>query len=412
MTTINEIIDQVNGLHTALADEVQSRQALQAQLSDESQARQALEARRSDDLKQIAILERKVRDFTVSGASAGGSGGGFSKPVVPKITFGGDPLKWYDFRREFNSFQNFVGWTDDQAKGALQTCMRGDAHHAISCLDHLANDPYISCQVLMEAYEKRFVPEAMSDLSGLEFDRAVQGPSESLQAFHGRVRHLYFRAHVQTGGRIPEEEDILTHLVKAFTRGIHRKAFRLSVRRAAPKTYNDALLAAQREYSALTGDDLLVDQSLFATNTGVTLRPAAKKSAGEPMDVNALLERERKQPGPNYRCDICNDPRHWKRDCPKKFTMGTRGGGAFRATTRGRGGWSSSRGRGNTDTNNRMRYWVRAMEELEGSEHQPESAEEAMTILAMAQDVYSGEGEEDDDAQAGQEYEDSDEDLS
>ena len=420
MSQIDDILREINGLHTALTDETNSRLALQQQLSDESQARQALEGKRQDDQKQIGFLEGKVRDLMNNAASAaagggsssGGAGtGGFphpSKPVVPKITFAGDPTKWYDFRREFSSFKRFVGWTDEQAKGALETCMRGEAHHAISCLDYLARDPFVTCQSLMEAYEARFVPEALTDLAMLEYDRAVQGPSESLQAFHGRVRHLYFRAHVKTGGKIPEEEDILTHLVKAFTRGIRRKAFRLAIRRSAPKTYSAALQAAQREYSALTGDDLLVDQSLFATNAGVTVRTPAKKSAGEPMDVNAL--QERKQPGPNHRCDICNDSRHWKRDCPKRAVgTGSRGGGVPRGTSRGRGGWSSSRGRGGPSRTT-MRYWIQAMDELNGyPEHQPEDAEEAATILAMAQEAYE---EEEDDPQAGHDYEDSEEDLS
>ena len=424
-TDLDSIVAEINGLHTALADatkatqhlqgqladESQARQALEGQLAGESQARQALESKRRNDQQQIDILERKVRDMGVGGSGTGTGGTNNGKPVVPKVTFGGDPLKWYDFRREFSSFQRFVGWTDTQAKGALETCMRGDAHHAISCLDHLASDPSVTCQTLIEAYEKRFVPEAMTDLASLEFDRAVQGPSESLQSFHGRVRHLYFRAHVRTGGKVPEEADILTHLVKAFTRGIRRKAFRLAIRRVAPGTYNGALQAAQREYSALTGDDLMVDQSLFATNTGVTLRPPAKRPSSEPMDVSALQERDRKQPGPNHRCDICNDPRHWKRDCPKKPAgFGARGGGVVRGgAPRGRGGWNSSRGRGGPSRST-MRYWVQAMNELaECPENQPEDEEEAATLLAMAQEVYE---EEEGYQQAGQEYEYSDEDLS
>lgn len=50
------------------------------------------------------------------------------------------------------------------------------------------------------------------------------------------------------------------------------------------------------------------------------------------------------------------------------------------------------------------------MDELNGyPEHQPEDAEEAATILAMAQEAYE---EEEDDPQAGHDYEDSEEDLS
>lgn len=384
MATIDNLVTEVTNLRDALMQE--------------ERARQQLEAHRQNDQIAIDHLERKVRDLQTGPppTSAGG------KPITPKVTFEGDPMKWYDFRREFTSFQRFVGWTDAQAKGALETCMRGEAHHAISCLDQMAADPDVTCTQLLTAYELRFVPESCSEVALLNFDRAVQGPTETLQSFHGRVRHLYFRAHARPGQRVPEEEDILTHLVKAFTRGIRRKAFRLAVRRAAPTTYNDALQAAQREYAALTGDDITVDQSLFATNAGVTTK--AKRSPGEPMDVNAL--QERKQPNASNPCDVCRSPHHWRRECPRRPQGSTRGrgGGAPGGASRGRGG-PSSRGRGVPVNKDRLRYWVQAMEELEDTDYMPEDHYEAATVLAMAEEVYA-------EPETCEAYEDSEEDLS
>ena len=373
----------------ALMNEVQ---ALRGALIQEEQARLHLEAQRQADVRHLEDQLHGLRTTKADGA----------KPSSPKVTFSGDPLKWYDFRREFQAFHRFVGWTDLQAKGALQTCMRGEAHYAISCLDDLAADRNVTCEQLLEAYERRFVPEAASDVAVLEYDRAVQGPNESIQAFHGRVRHLYFRAHTRPGHRMMPEEDILSHLVKSFTKGLRRKAFRLAVRRAAPNTYTAALEAAQREYSALAADDITVDQSLFATNTAVTTRTNHKKHADEPMDVNAM--QERRQPSSRYPCRVCNSPKHWKNECPQLATTHQKGRGAGITTTsaRGRTGNSRGNGRGGSQTG-RLRYMIQALEELDDTGYVPEDEHEAATILAMAEEAY----EETD----GDDYEDSAEDL-
>ena len=349
----------------AMASEIR---ALKAALDREDQSRQH--------------LQRQVQDLTRTKH-------GNEKPAVPRLVFNGEPTKWYDFRREFDALEQFVGWSDVQAKGALATCMRGGAHYAVTCLDHLRKDPQVSCAQLKDAYERRFVPEAATDVAILAFTKAVQGPNEEIQEFHGRVRHLFYRAHTKPGKPPLPEADVLTHLVMAFAKGLRKRAYRLAVRRASPTTYDEALQAAQREYSALYADEMMADQSAFNTNQPMTTK--VKKSSEEPMEVGAMQQSAaRRQPGPDNRCNVCNSPRHWQRDCPHR----QQGAG------RGRGGPSGQRGRGQPRSQ-QFRRWLQAMDEL-GEEGMPEDPIEAGILLAMAESpgVYEEsddeEGQDDD----------------
>ena len=129
----------------------------------------------------------------------------------------------------------------------------------------------------LDALESRFVPEAEANLAKVSFERAQQGPDETIQAWHGRLRMLFARAYP---GATEEEP-----LVRRFIVGLQQLTVQQQVMRANPRSYSAALAAAQNEE--------VVNKQAKYYRLGAPGR--ADPNGPEPMEIGALQEGRRRR---------------------------------------------------------------------------------------------------------------------
>jgi hypothetical protein len=191
--------------------------------------------------------------------------------------------------------------------------MKGAAAIAVTDVDHLDNATDLAA--LLVLYEAKFLPPAASKVARAKFSQAIQQNGEEILNFHGRVNALWARAY--PGGGMPE--GIKT---EKFIQGLRRQGIRVAVNRANPATYDEALVAAQHEKSVL-------DQEHYHTtgNLPGLKNIQAVNNAGEPMDINALMQEEDEEGinaiTPQTQCYFCKGFGHITSQCSRRNMHGT-----------------------------------------------------------------------------------------
>ena len=292
-------------------------------------------------INQIRQLQGQVNELE----RARPAGANSTRPGILKPdTFGQkDHESWPNFRRRFEHCARFNCWDSEQQKLALVSAMVGKAADAIG---DLKVEQFQDCKGMLDAFEKRFMPAAQSDIVRIQFDRCRQNARESVLEFHARLRALYRRAY-------PQSNDD-TQLIRRFAFGLANPLVQQMVLRKQVQSYDAALEAALNESAVMDVTETLragvsSANNLLPSATALT----ASEGGPEPMEIGALGSNE---------CMFCGRTGHWKSKCQlwnkaRRLLTNRRGGGrgnrpsngseaSNRGNFGGRGRGFGNRGRG------------------------------------------------------------------
>lgn len=217
-----------------------------------------------------------------------GAAAATSRPNVRFGTFSNDPDEdFLVFRHHIDQVIRLNQYTDEQARLALASAMKGRAAAAVMDIDPL--HAAATYPKLMGAYEGRFLPAASSQMARMKFDAARQGSHEDVLDFHARLRTLHNKAY-------PNSADEVI-LIRRFSIGLRRKEVRTQVMRGQPATYQQALEMAQNETSVI---QMVKVSELGTAASGV-----------EPMEIGALSPEAKAK----LECYYCGNRGHIKADC-------------------------------------------------------------------------------------------------
>ncbi len=209
---------------------------------------------------------------------------------------------WLMWKNHFTNTARLNGFTDLETRLALKGAMAGNAALITMDIDPDANinGNAPTAEAMLNLFQAKFLPAAASQIAINKFQQARQGTTESLLAFHGRLRAIHGEAY-------PNAVD-QTNLIERFTQGIRRDVIRAAVYRAKVQNYDDALTAAQ-------------DETAVMQLTKITTLGAAPMGDAEPMEIGAMQPTGRSAPpktqngGNSDTCHFCQKKGHWKKDC-------------------------------------------------------------------------------------------------
>lgn len=239
------------------------------------------------------------------------------------------PKDWINWKDNFKIIAKLNKWSDERARAELGSSMIGDAKTYVQHIPlGLDGENTKEVKELLQEYESTFMPLAEEDMNRANFNKANQGETEDLVAWHNRVRCLYSRLYPDM---TMEKVDIVREVVTTFIKGLFDKRVRLAVISNNPATFNTARIAAQAITAALSPENER-ENSIVAMDrdSGVAAMPAPY---------------QRPTFHTNQECFGCRRKGHIRRYCPDE--KGPRNAGVQQRydSSRGRGGWRG-RGRG------------------------------------------------------------------
>ncbi len=120
----------------------------------------------------------------------------------------GDGTDWAIWRRNCVTRITVNAWNHQRARREIATAMKGAAAAWIQDIDIADTiDPLpvgtpaskvadaADYNLLLDAYEARFLPPAASDVLRVQFQKAMQREGETVLAWHSRLCHLFTRAY-------------------------------------------------------------------------------------------------------------------------------------------------------------------------------------------------------------------------
>ena len=231
----------------------------------------------------------------------------------------GDPTDWRNWRDNFALTVNINGWNHQRARREAAAAMQGEAKSSVRDIPVADGAGALNYNELLDLYEARFVTAAAGDLARSQLKAARQSESETILAWHSRLRELFIRAHPEmNAAAIAASLD----LRDSFILGLSDNQVKTDTWRARPATFAAALTDASNVQAGMV--------ILQHHQTGATVKtePGLNQVGGAP-------------PG-GAGCYLCDKP-HFLRDCPirrdllkKGFNIVGRGGG--------RGNWRGDKG--------------------------------------------------------------------
>ena len=274
-------------------------------------------------LQNIHILAQTA-GVMVQGAARAGT----TRPKLNLFKRGSSHL-WRAWRRRFYMVANENGWNDAQQRVNLAAAMDEEANQAVQDIDY--NAPGMTIELLLNAYENRFMPQAAGAVARAEFKTARQLPGETVVDWHTRAREAFLRAHPQANAELDQ------NLIDCYVEGLSDPTIRDYTMDQQPATYAAALHAAEIKYANVV--------------RGSQIRAAAQEGTGgagggvnafrrdfDRRDNNRRDDRRddrrdnqrdnRDNPAPRRndngrqpkrilgQCWICGDPSHVRNNCP------------------------------------------------------------------------------------------------
>lgn len=164
-----------------------------------------------------------------------------SKKLTPLTKASDD--EWRTWKENFLIVAEINRWNDLRKRQEAAAAMEGSAKRAVADIKHDANN--LNIEDLLDAYEKRFVTQASSDLARVTFIRATQDHDETVLAWHSRVRDSFVRAYPN------ETVDTSRTLIDRFTLGLKNGKLAEFVWDKRPATFSEALNAANDKVASL-----------------------------------------------------------------------------------------------------------------------------------------------------------------
>lgn len=372
---------------------------LEQSLLQANQTIQALQQTAAQAQQDAADAAQTAAQAAAAAAGVGGPAPAQRPNRIKVDTFGNESREdWLVYKHHFEQARQLNQYTQDEAKLALASAMRGRAAAAVMDLQVL--DPNQTFGEFLESYENRFLPASASQLARTRFEQARQNKNEEILDFHARLRMLWHKAY-------PGALDV-EPLIRHFSFGLRRKEVREQVVRSNPATYGAALEAAQNESSVLASC-----RNEFGGNAnGAEAMEIGSINAMKKVGKALAAMDKRRTPGLASKveapkggsCHFCDRPGHWRNNCPlldkaKRFLNGRPKGGAGAKSSAGN--WRKRlRQPANPSGGNKRGRFVALLEELLPETELEEMNADELNEIVAGLEYLDEEGENADAAEA------------
>lgn len=188
----------------------------------------------------MSVTEDRPNEVRPAGSGAVGRPNATARPVFMPETFTGVGREWSDWSEQFDLAAEVNGWDDDLKLKFMSLLLSGRARDIYSGLSGDAKGNY---GLLKAAMARCFEPCDSTDWSRAAFTDRRRMHNETAREFGNALRRLAFKAYPAADNSTRDmlaRDQFLTH----FATG----DFRITLRRAKPKTLEDAIdLAAEIE---------------------------------------------------------------------------------------------------------------------------------------------------------------------
>ena len=267
----------------------------------------------------------------------------------------GNPTEWITWREAFEQAAAINGWSNARQRREIKKAMSGTAAGNVRDIDieveGLPASAVADAKYLLDKYETVFLPPGGTKMAKRSFHDAAQKETETIQAWHSRLRRLHARAFpTMTSAEAMRD----SHLTEKFVRGLANiKVMEFTDYMMDDTTpYPEVLKIAMRHAAtraAHTGN--------ASKEVGIRLELEGGEAGTPGADVSSI------QAGPagqndgvdaiTGNCFFCDAPGHARSDCAlwkkalrqiKGDRDGRGGGRGGRGNRRGRGGPRGGRG--------------------------------------------------------------------
>jgi hypothetical protein len=261
-----------------------------------------------------------------AGNAAHAARGGYKKITEYSVV---DPISWLHWRSSFELAATTNGWGVERARREIMGSMSGDAKMATKHIP-LRNDedPIPGVNLMLDEYERCFVPEAASERAKAALKTSSQHEDQSLLGWHSTCRHMWARAYTDlTAAQLEANTD----LKDMFFAGMKNKDDSRETKQRRPLTYQ-----------------LAYDEASSCESINSQYRKGGSVAPGL-----FAMDRAERTAGPDIVCYNCGKKGHFKRDCrseaknPNKENQRGGPGGKYKRGG-GRGGRGKSYARNDT----------------------------------------------------------------
>lgn len=149
-----------------------------------------------------------------------------------------DPAEWLNWRANFILVAKINNWSVDRQKLELGANLGGDAKTATRDVDLSLETDGVTVEAVLDRFEDRILPRCRRRFFETTVVEAIQGPEESIEEFHLRLRSYFTIAH--PGDSAEDSERLITQ----FVNGLRDQWAQETILRMRPQTLKAAFKQA------------------------------------------------------------------------------------------------------------------------------------------------------------------------